>query len=49
MNRYTTFILKHRKMIILIFVIAAIICAGLSTQVGVNYNFKRSMISRFQI
>ena len=39
MNRYTTFILKHRKMIILIFVIAAIICAGLSTQVGVNYNF----------
>ena len=39
MNRYTTFMLKHRKMIILIFVFAAIICAGLSTQVGVNYNF----------
>lgn len=39
MNRYTTFILKHRKMIILIFVIATIVCTGLSTQVGVNYNF----------
>lgn len=39
MNRYTTFILKHRKMIIFIFVVATIICAGLSTQVGVNYNF----------
>ena len=39
MNRYTTFILKHRKWIISVFVIAAIICAGLSTMVGVNYSF----------
>ena len=39
MNRYTEFILKHRKWISSVFVIAAIICAGLSTLVGVNYSF----------
>ena len=39
MDRYTSFILKHRKMIITVFVVLAVICAGLSTLVGVNYNF----------
>ena len=39
MDRYTTFILKHRKMIITIFVLLAVICTGLSLQVGVNYKF----------
>ena len=39
MERYTSFILKHRKLIITVFVFAAIICAGLSTMVGVNYKF----------
>ena len=39
MNQYTTFILKHRKWIISVFTVAAVICAVLSTQVGVNYSF----------
>lgn len=39
MERYTTFILKHRKMIITVFVLLAVICTGLSLQVGVNYKF----------
>ena len=39
MERYTSFILKHRKMIIVVFVFLAVVCAGLSTQVGVNYSF----------
>lgn len=39
MNHYTKFILKHRKMIIIVFLIVTVICAGLSTLVGVNYNF----------
>lgn len=39
MNRYTTFILKHRKWIISVFLILAVVCAGLSTMVGVNYSF----------
>ena len=39
MDRYTNFILKHRKMIITVFVVLAVVCAGLSTLVGVNYNF----------
>lgn len=39
MDRYTQFILKHRKIIIIVFLLAAVICAGLSTMVGVNYKF----------
>lgn len=39
MNRYTQFILKHRKIIIIVFLLAAVICVGLSTMVGVNYKF----------
>lgn len=39
MNRYTNFILKHRKLIIAFFLVLAVICAGLSTLVGVNYKF----------
>ena len=39
MNHYTNFILKHRKLIITAFLIATVICAGLSTMVGVNYQF----------
>ena len=39
LDRYVTFILKHRRMIIIAFVVLAILCAGLSTQVGVNYSF----------
>ena len=39
MDYYTRFILKHRKMIIIIFLVLTVICAGLSTLVGVNYNF----------
>ncbi len=39
MDHYTKFILKHRKMIIFVFLILTVICAGLSTMVGVNYNF----------
>lgn len=39
MDHYTKFILKHRKMSIIVFLIVTVICAGLSTLVGVNYNF----------
>ena len=39
MDRYTQFILKHRKIIIMVFLLAAVICAGLSTMVGVDYKF----------
>lgn len=39
MDRYTTFILKHRKTIITVFVLLTILCTGLSLQVGVNYKF----------
>ena len=39
MDHYTRFILKHRKMIIVVFVMLAVICTGLSMLVGVNYNF----------
>lgn len=39
LDHYTKFILKHRKMIIIVFLILTVICAGLSTLVGVNYNF----------
>jgi predicted RND superfamily exporter protein len=39
MERYTSFILKHRKMIIVVFVFLAVVCAGLSTKVGVKYKF----------
>lgn len=39
MERYTNFILRHRKMIIAVFVVLTILCAGLSTFVGVNYKF----------
>lgn len=39
MERYTQFLLKHKKLIIGVFVLAAILCAVLSGLVGVNYNF----------
>lgn len=39
MDRYTNFILKHRKIIIFLFVTLAAICMCLSGFVGVNYNF----------
>lgn len=39
MNHYTTFILKHRKWIIAIFLLGAVICAGLSSMVKVDYKF----------
>lgn len=39
MERYTSFILKHRKMIIVVFVFLAVVCAGLFIKVGVNYKF----------
>ena len=39
MDHYTKFILKHRKMIIIVFMILTVICTCLSTLVGVNYNF----------
>lgn len=39
MDRYTNFIIKHRRLIIGIFLLLAVICAGLSTLVGVNYSF----------
>ena len=39
MNRYTTFILKHRKWIMSVFLILAVVSAGFSTMVGVNYSF----------
>ncbi len=39
MDRYTTFILKHRKAIITVFLVLAVICGILSLQVGVNYKF----------
>ena len=39
MERYTQFLLKHKKLIIGVFVLAAVLCAVLSGLVGVNYNF----------
>lgn len=39
MERYTQFILRHRKLIIAVFLLAAVVCAGLSAFVGVNYKF----------
>lgn len=39
MEQYTSFILKHRRLIIAVFVLGAIVCTILSTQVGVDYNF----------
>ena len=39
MERYTGFIIKHRKMIITVFLALTVVCAVLSTFVGVNYNF----------
>lgn len=39
MERYTSFILKHRKMIIVVFVFLAVVCAGIFIKVGVNYKF----------
>ena len=39
MERYTHFLLKHKKLIIGVFVLAAVLCAVLSGLVGVNYNF----------
>ena len=39
MERYTQFLLKHKKLIIGVFVFAAVLCAFLSGLVGVNYNF----------
>lgn len=39
MDHYTKFVVKHKKMIIFLFVIAAAVCAFLSTMVGVDYKF----------
>ena len=39
MNKYTNFIISHKKLVIGIFFISALLCAFLSTKVGVNYNF----------
>lgn len=39
MEKYTKFILKYHKWIIGIFLFMAVICAGLSSLVGVNYKF----------
>ena len=39
MDKYAEFILGHRRWIIGIFLLLALVCAGLSTMVGVNYNF----------
>ena len=39
MERYIQFLLKHKKLIIGVFVLAAVLCAVLSGLVGVNYNF----------
>ena len=39
MDHYTSFILKHRKVIIFLFTVLAVICLGISGGVKVNYNF----------
>lgn len=39
MDHYTKFVVKHKKMIIFLFVIAAAVCAFLSTMVSVDYKF----------
>lgn len=39
MDHYTRFVVKHKKIIIALFVIAAAVCAFLSTMVGVDYKF----------
>lgn len=39
MDHYTKFVVKHKKTIIFLFVIAAAVCAFLSTMVGVDYKF----------
>ena len=39
MDRYTRFVVKHKKIIIALFVIVAAVCAFLSTMVGVDYKF----------
>ena len=39
MDHYTKFVVKHKKVIIFLFVIAAAVCAFLSTMVGVDYKF----------
>lgn len=39
MDHYTKFVVKHKKMIIFLFAIAAAVCAFLSTMVGVDYKF----------
>lgn len=40
MERYTKFILKHRRTVIAFFIICAAVCAVLSIFVGVNYKFE---------
>ena len=39
MERYTQFLLRHKKLIIGVFVLGALLCAVLSGLVGVNYDF----------
>ncbi len=39
MEHYTNFILKHKNILIVLFILAAVICAILSTMVGVDYKF----------
>lgn len=38
MDRFARFIVGHKKSIVIVFAVAAIICAGLMTQLKVNYN-----------
>lgn len=39
MDAYTNFILKHRKAILILFLVLTVICTDLSTLVGVDYDF----------
>lgn len=39
MDHYTKFVVKHKKAIIFLFVMAAVVCTFLSTMVGVDYKF----------
>lgn len=39
MNRYTNFIIKYRHVVVAIFLIATVLCIGLSKKVGVDYKF----------
>ena len=38
MDRFAGFIVKHRKTVVVFFVLASIVCMLLNNLVGVNYN-----------